>query len=197
MASAASSSAGAVVPELLKERKQTSFPTSSLTQLIDGGAAQVARRQWLRSLILADPVFTHEDQLFQNHTERYKRALAKCSRLDQLCHEHSLSELDATMLRASASEDLPTLLHDLMFLPCLLSLCSEEQQAYWVPLARSKRVLGCYAQTEMGHGSNIQALQTTATFDPATDEFVLDTPTMKAFKWWPGTLGRYVFFLSC
>lgn len=110
-----------------------------------------------------------------------------------------------------------------MFLPSILSLCSDEQQAYWVPLARSKKVcarniqhslslsghpsfsfqahpitscpffsqiLGCYAQTEMGHGSNIQALQTTATFDAATDEFVLKTPTIHAFKWWPGTLGR-------
>ena len=52
------------------------------------------------------------------------------------------------------------------------------------------QVLGCYAQTEMGHGSNIQALQTTATFDMDKDEFVLNTPTIHAFKWWPGTLGR-------
>lgn len=179
-----------VAPELVQERRNASFSPASLTQLVDGGAAKVARRRWLRDLILADPIFSNEDAIYLNHTERYKRALAKCSRLDQLINTHGMSEEDGIVLRSVASEDLPTLLHDLMFLPCLLSLCSEEQQAYWVPLATSKKVLGCYAQTEMGHGSNIQALQTTATFDPATDEFVLDTPTIQSYKWWPGTLGR-------
>jgi hypothetical protein len=179
-----------VAPELVQERGKASFPPSTLTQLVDGGVAKMARRRWLRSLILSDPIFNNEDSIYLNHTERYKRALAKCGRLDQLINKYRLNEEDSIVLRSCTSEDLPTLLHDLMFLPCLLSLCSEEQQAYWVPAARSKKVLGCYAQTELGHGSNIQALQTTATFDPATDEFIMDTPTTQAYKWWPGTLGR-------
>lgn len=53
-----------------------------------------------------------------------------------------------------------------------------------------KQMLGCYAQTEVGHGSNLQALQTTATYLPETDEFELWTPTLESCKWWPGTLGR-------
>ena len=52
------------------------------------------------------------------------------------------------------------------------------------------QILGCYAQTEVGHGSNIRALQTTATYIPQTDEFEIHTPSITAAKWWPGTLGR-------
>ncbi|NLU64626.1 acyl-CoA oxidase [Rhodococcus sp. HNM0563] len=43
-------------------------------------------------------------------------------------------------------------------------------------------LLGCFAMTETGHGSDVQALETTATFDPATDEFVIHSPTPSARK---------------
>ncbi|MCW2542135.1 MAG: acyl-CoA oxidase [Frankiales bacterium] len=44
------------------------------------------------------------------------------------------------------------------------------------------RLLGCFAMTEHGHGSDVAGLQTTATFDRATDEFVICTPTDDARK---------------
>src|SRR5919206_2884111 len=41
---------------------------------------------------------------------------------------------------------------------------------------------GAYAMTESGHGSNVQQLLTTATYDPRTQEFVIDTPVEDARK---------------
>ena len=52
------------------------------------------------------------------------------------------------------------------------------------------QVVGCYAQTELAHGSNVRGLQTTATFIPETDEIEVHTPTLDAAKWWPGGLGH-------
>lgn len=43
-------------------------------------------------------------------------------------------------------------------------------------------LLGCFAMTETGHGSDVQALETTATYDPATEEFVIDSATGTARK---------------
>jgi acyl-CoA oxidase len=43
-------------------------------------------------------------------------------------------------------------------------------------------LLGCFAMTETGHGSDVQSLETTATYDRDTDEFVIDSPTKTSRK---------------
>lgn len=51
--------------------------------------------------------------------------------------------------------------------------------------------MGGYAQTEVAHGSNVQGLQTTAVFDQKDDTFILNSPTVEAYKIWPGLLGTF------
>jgi acyl-CoA oxidase len=43
-------------------------------------------------------------------------------------------------------------------------------------------MMGCFAMTETGHGSDVQSLETTATYDPATQEFVINSPTPTSRK---------------
>ena len=55
-----------------------------------------------------------------------------------------------------------------MFLPTLVNQGTEEQKKKWLPKALAKEYLGTYAQTEMGHGTFLRGLETTATYDPRT-----------------------------
>lgn len=56
---------------------------------------------------------------------------------------------------------------------------------------KTHKILGCYAQTELGHGSNVAMLETTATLDMQTDQFIIHSPTPSSTKYWPGDMGRY------
>src|SRR3954453_15325736 len=49
---------------------------------------------------------------------------------------------------------------------------------------------GCFAMTEDGHGSDVQHLRTTATYDAGAGEFVIDTPDDDAHKIWIGNAAR-------
>jgi len=51
-------------------------------------------------------------------------------------------------------------------------------------------LLGCFAMTEHGHGSDVQHLLTTATYEPETEEFVINTPNALATKEYIGNAAR-------
>ena len=47
----------------------------------------------------------------------------------------------------------------------------------------------CTASTSNGTtaGTYIRGLETTATYEPSTQQFILHSPTLTSIKWWPGT----------
>ena len=62
------------------------------------------------------------------------------------------------------------------------NLGTERHHQAYVPRIISLDLLGCFAMTETGHGSDVQSVETTATYDPSTQEFVIDSPTRTSRK---------------
>ena len=65
-----------------------------------------------------------------------------------------------------------------------------KKHEYLRDLAYSFKNFGCFALTELGHGSNVSRLETTAHFDNSTREFVFNSPTNTSAKWWIGAAAK-------
>jgi acyl-CoA oxidase len=77
-----------------------------------------------------------------------------------------------------------------LFGGAVLHLGTERHHERYLSDITAARLLGCFAMTETGHGSNVQALGTTATYDPHTQEFVVNTPSPEARKDYIGNAAR-------
>src|ERR1700751_5507358 len=62
------------------------------------------------------------------------------------------------------------------------NLGTERHHEAYVKQIISLELRGCFAMTETGHGSDVQSLETTATYDPETEEFNAPPPTPTARK---------------
>ncbi|WP_426995787.1 acyl-CoA dehydrogenase [Pseudarthrobacter sp. N5] len=85
-----------------------------------------------------------------------------------------------------------------LFGSAVMHLGTEAHHSKWLPGIMSLAIPGCFAMTETGHGSDVASIATTATYDPAKQEFVVHTPFRAAWKDYIGNaaidgLGAVVF----
>ncbi|KXZ54879.1 hypothetical protein GPECTOR_4g951 [Gonium pectorale] len=63
--------------------------------------------------------------------------------------------------------------------------------AKYLPGVDDLSLPGCFGMTELGHGSNVMGIETTAVYDKAAQQFVIHTPTDEASKYWIGGSGQH------
>jgi acyl-CoA oxidase len=173
---------------------QPAFDVAAMGALLDGRYAKV--RAKLRDKLTA-PMFRYKDEL----PKAEQRELV-LSWLKELSAEGYGAKAFPAVLKQS--EDMgefvacfETLGHgDLslavkfgvqfgLFGGSIYALGTERHHALLADVA-SLKLLGCFAMSELGHGSNVRDIETTATFDPAADQWVIHTPNEYARKEWIG-----------
>uniref|UniRef100_A0A1A8LU44 Acyl-coenzyme A oxidase n=1 Tax=Nothobranchius pienaari TaxID=704102 RepID=A0A1A8LU44_9TELE len=180
-------------PDIRRERQNASFNVNELTYILDGGPEKTKRRREIESLVFSDPDFNAEDPNFLSYSERYDQSVRKSAQMILKLREYAIADPEEIHQYKSCVHPggpSPLDLHLVMFLPTLLNQATPEQMERFFMLTWNLDIIGTYAQTEMGHGTHLRGLETTATFDPATQEFVLNSPTVSSIKWWPGGLGK-------
>uniref|UniRef100_A0A8C4NGW4 Acyl-coenzyme A oxidase n=1 Tax=Eptatretus burgeri TaxID=7764 RepID=A0A8C4NGW4_EPTBU len=180
-------------PDIKKEREGPAFDVEAVTNLLDGGRDVTERRRQLEALVENDPEFLSQPLSFLSQSGRYDHAIKRCARMIQQIKKLGLTDpKDISLYKRAVfcGRPCPLDLHLGMFLPMLLNQATEDQLEHFFLPAWQCQIIGTYAQTEMGHGTFLRGLETTALYDPRTQEFVLNTPTVTAIKWWPGGLGK-------
>ncbi|XP_075870169.1 peroxisomal acyl-coenzyme A oxidase 1 isoform X1 [Nelusetta ayraudi] len=180
-------------PDIVKERRNATFDVETLTNILDGGPEKTSRRREIESLVLNDPDFKEQDPNFLSRSERYEQAVRKSAQMILKLREYGIADPEEIYCyKRCVHRDRPEPLdlHLGMFLPTLLNQATPEQMDRFFMPAWNLEIIGTYAQTEIGHGTHLRGLETTATYDPATQEFVLNSPTVSSIKWWPGGLGK-------
>ncbi|KAH7713092.1 Protein F59F4.1 [Aphelenchoides avenae] len=190
-------------PDLTEERRKATFDTQILAALIWDGAGNLKRRREVNDFLenhreLNDTrpaAFMSREELLENEARKAVERLKHVSKFVDVNNPECIEDYNIFL----GGSIHPWGLHFGASVPALINNCDEEQYAELIPKVMSCEVLSTYAQTELGHGTNLKKLETTAAYDLKTQEFVLNTPTVTATKWWPGYMGKsanYVVLLA-
>ena len=92
-------------------------------------------------------------------------------------------------LNMDTSTSVRLMVHYGLYCKTIKNLGTEKHRAALLSGCAAKE-LGCYGLTELGHGSNVRGIETTATYDPESKEFILNSPTKLSMKFWIGNLAK-------
>lgn len=148
-------------------------------------------RHNLKQLMAHDPLFIPK----WNVPLEEERELA-LERLKRLCHSGNFSILDfrSNPLRIFAAHECAALVDVSMatkmtvqfnlFGGTVLKLGTKRHHDILLSGIDSLDDVGCFGLTELGYGNNAVCMATTATFDASTSEFVIQSTTPLAQKYW-------------
>jgi len=139
------------------------------------------------------PLFHHYDYEIEREEAR-KRGF---QRIAELCSKHPITPEQARkdpeskfdiilgIAEYDQSEGVRVLVHLVLYLSTIEWVGTQKHKNF-IEKGYSMQDIGCFAMTELGHGSNVSCVETTATYNHSTREFILNSPTSTSAKWWIG-----------
>ncbi|WAR16393.1 ACOX1-like protein [Mya arenaria] len=121
-------------PDLAKERKSASFDCEALTEVVYGGKENVRRKRYLQNIVF-------QDKSMQSFPPWWNR------------------DRKRSMMALVSHENFPLGIHESMFMPTIEKQGTPEQIEKYLTPARQFKIIGTYAQTEVGHGTFIRGLK--------------------------------------
>ncbi|KYQ91846.1 acyl-CoA oxidase [Tieghemostelium lacteum] len=77
-----------------------------------------------------------------------------------------------------------------------ITLLGTQRHEKYIAPADVLQIAGCFAMTEIGHGSNVRGIETTATYKKSTQEFIINSPTPTSQKFWIGGAGLHAHYAT-
>jgi acyl-CoA oxidase len=175
-----------------RKRRIPKSPVDSPFGIFLWGKDKLDRRKSLLKAFAANPIFSKGDIVYPSLARKdvWSRTALQSRELISLKLKNEWSNTQFMEAIRLTDNFLPVQPQFRIFMSNLERQMSDEQMKIWIPKAERFEIFGSYAQTELGHGSNVRGIETTATFDEATDEFIIDSPTLSSTKYWIGTTGK-------
>ncbi|KHN85811.1 putative peroxisomal acyl-coenzyme A oxidase [Toxocara canis] len=180
-------------PDLSQERRKATFRVDSLSELLYGVEHLKSRRMIAKLVDTTPELHDTFPTTFMSREEKVENAARKIVALMKYLPSINSFKFEDIFYYQSLVMHVdghPLSLHGVMFVPLLMQQTDEEQRQKWLPRAIKGEIIGTYAQTELGHGTNVRQLETTATYDADNEQFIVNSPTVTSTKWWPGNLGK-------
>ncbi|MBV8815313.1 MAG: acyl-CoA dehydrogenase family protein [Verrucomicrobia bacterium] len=180
------------------QRHFTGFSTDRLQSYLDGVHADIRNR--IKSIITGPDFHYFEGDDYEKYRQQ---VLSWTTRLGKEIGHWFLPQ------SLGGAQDLPKFIAALetisfhdgslliklgvqfgLFAGSVLRLGTAYHHRTYLPGAVSCELLGGFAMTEIGHGSNVQGLETTAVYDPENHEFIINSPTYSSGKTYIGNAAR-------
>ncbi len=188
-------------PAAESRERAPQFDVAAMTDLLDAPYAELRRR--VRTL-LRDPVFaveappadtaTYRDLVYRRCKRLARQGLGALAYSEKYGGAGDVEQFVAafeTLAYGDLSLVVKFGVQFGLFGVSVEQLGTRKHHEQYLQAIGRMELPGCFAMTELGHGSNVRELETVARYDREAEEFVINTPSEAARKEWIGNAAAH------